>query len=86
MGDVYTRGRYYEKQCDALKDYLITDTVRLSLLIDPSLDSKELEQNLFKVYLEPVDKLIEAHKELSHILEEQLGRESLSDESKGIRK
>lgn len=80
MGDVYTRGLHYEKERDALREYLITDTVKMSLLIDPSLDSEELAHNLFLTSFESIDKLIEAHKGISQTLEERLGKES---ESKG---
>lgn len=86
MSDVYTNGLHYEKERNALREYLITDTVRMSLLIEPSLDSKELANNLFLSSFESIDKLIEAHKEISQTLEEHLGRESLSNESKGMRK
>lgn len=84
MGDVYTTGKFYEKQSDTLRDYLIDDTIRMSHLIDPSLDSKELHHNLIMLYFESVDKLIEFHKEISHTLEKHLEGKILDNNTKGV--
>lgn len=83
MSDVYTSGKHYEKISDTLVEYLISDTIRKMLLCDSSLDIRKLEDDLFRLYLESVDKLIDYHKGVSHTFEEYLMKGLLSNETKG---
>lgn len=72
MADIHDRWLYADNQKDILKEYLIDDIIRLSLLIDAVLDIKEMKMSLL---LLSAEELTETHRKVSNSFEKQFGIE-----------
>ena len=73
MADIHDRWVHAEQERDTLRDYLINDIVRMSLLMDPNFNTQEASTDMF---YKPAKELADVHARVSQELEGMLQQDN----------